>query len=303
MPSKSTFLDPNIIQHTKYVVPPSRVAKKLPPKPWPLPKFNPFIIDNYNAHREPCLPPNTNTNNPIALFNLFYTNKIIDKLIEQTNAYTDEQQALEDEDAPPTRRKWIPTFREELYTYFGVLIHIGLTAESAIKNYQGDLDEDGYSHIVKKYISKDRFQQLNRYIRATKPPPQDANPFESTFNRINNLSEHLQVLYRKLYNPSAHITINKTIQRFIGRASEIVNIPSKPTPKGFRIWVLANKGYILDQIYYAKGNKKGPINLDSHFTKVEGFNNTEAIILDFLIQKHEITQQRLYPPGKHYIAR
>jgi hypothetical protein len=32
----------------------------------------------------------------------------------------------------------------------------------------------------------------------------------------------------------------------MGRIPEIVNIPSKLTPKGFKIWVLANEGYILD---------------------------------------------------------
>ena len=105
MPSKSAFLNPNIVQRTKYVVPPTRVAKKPPLKPWPLPKFDPVIIDDYNAHGEPCLPPNTNTNDPMALFNLFYTNKIMDKLIEWINAYVDEQQASKDEDALLTRRK------------------------------------------------------------------------------------------------------------------------------------------------------------------------------------------------------
>jgi len=32
----------------------------------------------------------------------------------------------------------------------------------------------------------------------------------------------------------------------MGRAPEIVNIPSKPIPEGFKIWVLANEGYVLD---------------------------------------------------------
>ncbi|OCL03788.1 pathogenicity protein, partial [Glonium stellatum] len=58
--------------------------------------------------------------------------------------------------------------------------------------------------------------------------------------------EHLRILCRKLYNPRAHLAVDEIIQRFMGRASEIVNIPLKPTPKGFKIWVLANKGYILD---------------------------------------------------------
>ena len=48
---------------------------------------------------------------------------------------------------------------------------MGITIESATEDYCGDLEEDGCSHMVKKYIFKDRFQQLDRYIRATKPWP------------------------------------------------------------------------------------------------------------------------------------
>jgi len=111
------------------------VAKELPPEPWQLPKFEPFVIDDYNAHSEPILPLNTNISDPIVLFNLFYTDKIIDKLIEWTNAYADEQQSLEDEDELQTRCGWLPTSRKELYAYFGVLIHIGITIKLAIKDY------------------------------------------------------------------------------------------------------------------------------------------------------------------------
>ena len=69
------------------------------------------------------------------------------------------------------RRRQLLTSRKELYVYFGVLIYIGITIKSAIKDYWGDLEEDGCSYIVKKYILKDRFQQLDCYIRATKPWP------------------------------------------------------------------------------------------------------------------------------------
>ena len=53
MPSNRAFLDPDIVQPTKYVVPPTCVAKELPLELWQLPKFKPFIIDGYNAHSEP----------------------------------------------------------------------------------------------------------------------------------------------------------------------------------------------------------------------------------------------------------
>jgi len=69
----------------------------------------------------------------------------------------------------------------------------------------------------------------------------------------------------------------------MGRAPEVVNIPSKPTPEGFKIWVLANEGYILDFIWHAKGEKKGLVNLDTTFTEGEGFLKTQAVVLDLLL--------------------
>ena len=68
--------------------------------------------------------------------------------------------------------------------------------------------------------------------------------------------------------------VNKTIQCFIGCTFETINIPSKLTLEGFKIWVLANKGYILDWLWHTKGDKKGPVNLDISFTEDKGFLKT-----------------------------
>ena len=51
MPSTRAFLGPNIVQPTKYVVPPTRVAKELPPEPWQLPKSEPFVRASYSLSR------------------------------------------------------------------------------------------------------------------------------------------------------------------------------------------------------------------------------------------------------------
>jgi hypothetical protein len=67
----------------------------------------------------------------------------------------------------------------------------------------------------------------------------------------------------------------------MGRAPEIVNIPSKPTPEGFKIWVLANEDYILDWLWHARGDKAGPVDLDETFTE-EGFSKTQVVVLDLL---------------------
>ncbi|OCL05492.1 hypothetical protein AOQ84DRAFT_95918 [Glonium stellatum] len=51
MPSNRAFLDPSIVQSTKYVVPPTRVAKELPPEPWQLPEFEFFVRALYSSSR------------------------------------------------------------------------------------------------------------------------------------------------------------------------------------------------------------------------------------------------------------
>jgi hypothetical protein len=66
------------------------------------------------------------------------------------------------------------------------------------------------------------------------------------FNRVNKLIKYIYLTYRKLYSPSIYLIVDKTIKYFIGRIPEIINILSKLIPKGFKIWVLVNKGYILD---------------------------------------------------------
>jgi Transposase IS4 len=43
--------------------------------------------------------------------------------------------------------------------------------------------------------------------------------------------------------PGSDVAIDECIEGFEGRGKEAVNIPSKPTPMGFKQWVLASDGY------------------------------------------------------------
>ena len=67
----------------------------------------------------------------------------------------------------------------------------------------------------------------------------------------------------------------------MGYAPKIINILFKSIPKGFKVQVLVNKGYILDFIWHTKGDKKGPVNLDKFFIN-KGFLKIKAVVLDLL---------------------
>jgi hypothetical protein len=53
-------------------------------------------------------------------------------------------------------------------------------------------------------------------------------------------------------------------------------------------------------MWHARGNKKGPVDLDESFID-EGFSKTQAVVLDLLLQKDTETDERLYLPGKHVV--
>ena len=294
MPTNRTSNDIDFVPPTQYSIPPTRKAKEASPQPGRCPTFEPLHIANFDDHGTPNLPPDPNINDPLAIFKLFFIDEIMDKLAKWTNEYAELYPAEETQSA----RKWKPTDRQQLYAYFGVLIHIGITIESSIEDYWSDLESAGAEHVVKNYIGLVRFQQLDRYFRCTAPWPKEDSTPRTTFDRVNGLSKHLRLSCRKFYPPGTHLAVNETIQRFMGRASEILNIPLKPTPEGSEIWALTNEGYILDWLWHAKGDNKGPVDLDTTFTKEEGFSKTQAVVLDLLTQRDPTTDLPLYPPPR-----
>ena len=54
-------------------------------------------------------------------------------------------------------------------------------------------------------------------------------------------------------------------------------------------------------MFHTKSNKKGLYNLDEVYIKEKGFSKTQAVILDLLLQRDDLTNKPLYPPNKHIV--
>ena len=63
------------------------MVKKPPPKPWPLPKFKPLYIDDWDHYGLLKLLSNVDIHDPFELFSFFFTDEIMDKLVAWTNKY------------------------------------------------------------------------------------------------------------------------------------------------------------------------------------------------------------------------
>ena len=63
----------------------------------------------------------------------------------------------------------------------------------------------------------------------------------------------------------------------MGRASKKIKIRGKPTPKGFKQWVLANAGYFVTWVWHSK--ELGP-----HCSQYEGLNPTQSVVAHLVEQ-------------------
>ena len=292
--------DEDFVPQTQYPNRTTRTKKKPPPAPSVLPDFNPVPINNNNTYRRPNIPDYIDASDPYAIFKLFFTDKLLDQLVEFTNRNAELYPTPPEYQLKDSPRAWKLIYRKELLAYLAVLLYMGIYSEPLIEDYWNSSLSNRPIYGVGEFIGCNRWQQIDRYFYCTKPKEQDEEPFQNTFQRVENLSEYLRLYCRKLYKPRIHLAVNESIEWFTGRASEIVNIPTKPTPKGFKIWILGNQGYVLDWIFYAKGAGKGPYDLDTSFVE-DGFTKTEAVVLDLLLQEDVKTNERLYPPHQHIV--
>ena len=125
----------NDIDYVKWKDPCTKKSKNPPPEPWALPPFTPLQIDDYYDLGEPSISPSLDRHDPLAIFRLFFTNKILERIVEWTNKYTETHLILEDKAPRGRPRKWIPISRRELYVYFSVVIHMGIMIKPVVEDY------------------------------------------------------------------------------------------------------------------------------------------------------------------------
>jgi hypothetical protein len=236
------------------------------------------------------------------LFSLFLNDQIIDEIVVFTNrnaellrraAATSGQKS-----SKHRRRPWVPCTRGEMYAYFATMIHMGLHLEPSIADYWKKYG-NSVEHHVAEYISRTRWQQIDRYVYLTRPREPGESPFQNTFQRVEDLAERICKTSQQYWTPGQHLAVDESIQRFTGRSKEITTIKCKAAGTGYKIWILADAGFVLDLRFHSKGSTKscGPYKLNSCWRK-EGFSATASVVLDLCIRN---PNDPFLPPNRHCI--
>lgn len=192
--------------------------------------------------------PLHNAPTPLSLFKEFISDSLVNSWVRYTNEGTRRGPV-----GPKKRNarinKWQPTTVPEVYLWLACMIYMSIHAERRLQSYweTSSLVKNRPTHAIQKFLTFDRFHLLHRQLRicaseeASLPRP---------FSIVNEWSKHLQEASLRLYKPGTNLAADECIVRFTGRSKQKVTIPTKPTPTGFKIWVLAEAGYFLHWLWH-----------------------------------------------------
>jgi hypothetical protein len=178
--------------------------------------------------------------------------------------------------------KWKDVTTYEIYGYLGILIYAGIHHIRQMKHlWKSNKSRNPLHQPVIDCMSRNRWEQINTYFHITPYSGEINGKKQTPFQKISELSIILQTQFAKYYLPGSHLAVDKGMEKFLGRSRATVQIPGKPIPIGFKVWILAHHGYVLNWLWHYKGDDFGPVDLNLKWVEI-GFTKTEAIVLTLM---------------------
>ena len=149
-----------------------------------------------------------------------------------------------------------------MLAYIGIIIYMGIHVEPHQSMYWKihKKGPKGPKHdAVRESMGLKRWEQIHRYIHIW-DTSLGVQTIQKPHQKAEFMAKVLRTTFRTYWQPSIYVSVDECIEWFCGRSSDTVNIPIKPTPIGYKIWVLADAGYVLDFLWHVKGSKpsQGP---------------------------------------------
>ena len=210
----------------------------------PIPDFEPLepTTHLHKGFNRPPLAMHGLESTPVQIFNLFFPTKLIDLIVKSSNLYAEKK--MEEEHGIQGRNaRWEAISAGELKIWLGISIHmgcIGLPLSHYWKNDGRLLEKEGLP--TSWFMSSMRFQQIRRYLHITPPDLE----YPSWYGKIKPAFDQLWLASQTYRIPSSNVTINEAMLWFTGHSIHITKMPNKPVEQGYKIFALADKGYVWD---------------------------------------------------------
>ncbi|KAF7217546.1 uncharacterized protein [Nothobranchius furzeri] len=191
------------------------------------------------------LLPTTNYT-PIQIFQLFFTNTIIQKIIQNTNEFGATHR-------PKSMTPWTDVSLKEMFSFMALVIYMGLVKCCSITDYWrgGKLYELPFPKSV---MTCKRFLQIRHALHLSSSTEEAANERKrgtqdyDSLCKIKPLYEELRVACKDNYHPSLNISIDERVVVTKSAMDQKRDMTMEPTYWGYKLFVLEDNpsGYKWD---------------------------------------------------------
>lgn len=218
------------------------------------------VVNEYSEEEE-FLIKNIDCNDPFSLYKLFFTDYILEMIVEETNKYA--LQCINNSSSNNSRRHqqaWQPVTKSEMDTFIGILLIMGVTQLPDIKLYWSK--NDMYTNVrVKNAMKRDRFLSILKFLHFS---DNTTARTEDRLNKIRNIVEAIVDTFKNAVKPGKNIVIDESMvswRRFGFRQY----IPGKRHKYGIKLYKLCfPEGYTYNIDIYAGKNTKTIEKTHSH---------------------------------------
>lgn len=200
------------------------------------------------------IPFNIDPFDPLVLLDLFIPPEIYTTIAENTNLYAIAHNAPT-APTPTNRRYWWPTNANEIRVLFGIFYYMGVHREPNYTMYWETPKPNGPIHALSKHMSLNRYENLRRYLHVSKPAsemsesPQphledSLEDEELWWWRLEPMISTFREGCQRCLTPGTAVAIDEIMVRFHGRSNDTCKMPNKPIKQGYKIFALADNGYV-----------------------------------------------------------
>ena len=164
-----------------------------------------------------------NTIDPIDCYRHFITDEIIDLMVRETNRYAEQYFQTHELTSRSKFRQWKPTTDQEMLTFLGIIIQMGLVQMPKLSHYWSSSQLYG-SEIIRNSMSRERFELLLKFWHFSNNDNKNSN--QDRLFKLKSLLDLLRARFSSVYIPGSIVTIDETNYGTMARQAFVQTIYS-----------------------------------------------------------------------------
>ena len=174
-------------------------------------------------HRAEARVPEHTALTPVAFFNFFWDDSILERIVQATNDYANARRAAWSAKMPGTlqhQRRWKTLNIAELKRFLGITILSGIIRLPS-RHLYWSFRRNSLLSTSGAALSFNRYTQIKRYLHVSAPTTTPL-PRKDWWGKLEPLSSNLRKRSQVLYCPSTHIAADASMAECCARTMHTV---------------------------------------------------------------------------------